>query len=141
MWLSGKNIFLQNFLFKSFFLAYLRWLLRDKYLKNLILHATKESSNLGIYGLPSGILESGSMSEGAIPFPLKIFNIKVSFNLTSGECFNQLYSTAACWFIDSTLNDQAIIAWFTSTRDLILWYEYEYPEIYRQKVALIHSVL
>ena len=55
MWLSGKNIFLQNFLFKSFFLAYLRWLLRDKYLKNLILQATKESSNLGIYGLPSGI--------------------------------------------------------------------------------------
>ena len=33
---------------------------------------------------------SGGMSEGARPFPLKIFYTKISLNSTSGECINLL---------------------------------------------------
>ena len=33
-------------------------------------------------------LVSGAMSEGARPFPLKIFDKKISVNSTSGECIN-----------------------------------------------------
>ena len=33
-------------------------------------------------------LVSGGMSEGARPFPLKIFDTKISVNSTSGECIS-----------------------------------------------------
>ena len=40
-------------------------------------------------------LVSGGLSEGARPFPLKIFDTKISVNSTSGECINFLSELGA----------------------------------------------
>ena len=41
-------------------------------------------------------LVSGGLSEGARPFPLKIFDTKISVNSTSGECIKLIKDTLQC---------------------------------------------